>query len=128
MFIVNEFREFLVGDMRWIFSLSVACCLLVLFIVWLVFRYNIVVLDKNLGLFKQINEQYRLEIELRKAKTDILNLRKRLQQNEVQAAANMPELYLLATEKPLSASFAEENLINGSLKIFPLREVEAEEG
>jgi len=40
----------------------------------------------------------------------------------------MPELYLLATEKPLSASFAEENLINGSLKIFPLREVEEEEG
>ena len=122
--IVNEFKELFFGDAKWIYILSATSGLLLIVVVCLIIYHKRMIRYKNNGIVKQIFERDKCVGQLQQVSSENTRLYKRLKQ--VQTAANMPELYLLATEKPISTLFAEENLINGSLKIFPLRT--AEEG
>ena len=122
---VNEFKVLFFGDAKWIYILSATCGLLLMVVFILIIYHKRMIRYKNKGIVMQIFARDKCEGKLQQVSSENTRLYKRLKQ--VQAAAKMPELYLLATEKPISASFTEEHITDGSFKIFPLRSEETAE-
>ena len=108
------------------FFLAALCVLLLIVLACFIIYHRYMITYKNRGIVKQIYARDKCEEELRKLASANARLYERLQQKEVksQATANMPELYLIASDKPLSASFSKENIIDGNFKIIPLRSAE----
>ena len=111
----------------WVVFLAALCVLLLIVLACLIIYHRYMITYKNRGIVKQIFARDKCEEELKKLSSANVRLYERLQQNEVKASTKIPELYLLATEKPLSPSFAEVNIKDSDFKIFSLRAVEAPE-
>ena len=107
----------------WSVFLATICVILLIVVAVLVVYHRHVIRRKNKGIYNQIRERSKCEEQLNKAIIVNLDMHERLQQTE----ANEPELYLLATKKPITASFAKDYIKDSSLKVYALRTVELPE-
>ena len=115
---------------EWVFLLAALCVLLLIVLACLIIYHRHMIRYKNRGIVKQIFARDRCEEELMKLSNANVMLYEMLQQSEAKAQAKqpelpkLPELYLLATQKPFTPLCAKDCINDGSFKIFPLRTVE----
>ena len=107
----------------WVGLLATICVILLIVVAGLLVYHRRMIRYKNRGIYNQIRERSKCEEQLNKALIVNLDMHERLQQTE----AIEPELYLLATKKPITASFTKNYIKDNSFKIYSLRTVEIPE-